>query len=302
MNISVKHKAMKGQAYWNALVHRETSEYDEQMVDNLLNDFFPQTCKSILDVGCGTGKTILKYKHKLKAETAVGIDYDTKVIEQMKADYNIEGVQWRVADVCNLGNCNEKYDLTFLLNVIHEVYSFYGRPGGDLNSPINHQLGLEYVVRVITNLARITNQGGGIVITDDVLCSQDVELKIRVKTNGLMAAVKYFLLNYPSRIINADFRENGILCINSRDFCVLLTQYNKIKTENWDRWNVECSETHQYMTLEEYGQMFSKLGFIIHAIVGTPDCAYREWCSDFEILDGLSDFPEKRITLLGVKS
>lgn len=306
MEISAKHKELKDQSYWNNLSNRETGKYSQQMIDILLNDFFHQTCNSILYVGCGTDDSIIKYKSKLKAKNAVCIDYDTKIIEQMRSK-KIGTVQWQVADIFNLENWSEKYDLIFLCDMLHEVYSFYGRPEKDLNLPINHlsinhQLGLEYVTKAISNLACLINQGGGIIITDNILCKQTVMLKIRMKREEVIKSIKYFLQNYHTRIINADIKENNILYINSIDFSVLLTQYNKIKIEDWNRWNIERLETHQYMNIDEYEHMFSNLGFITHAIIGTPNGAYKEWCSDFEILDGLSDFPEKRITLLAIKS
>jgi hypothetical protein len=74
-----------------------------------------------------------------------------------------------------------------------------------------------------------------------------------------------------------------------------------VKTENWSRFAVERFEIHQYMTLAEYQALFGRLGFVVHAEIGTPRDAQTEWRADFELLDGLAQLPEKRITLLAIK-
>ncbi len=300
MDVSSTHQDLKTEAYWKTLVSRETSEYRERAMDEMLGQYFTRDCSSTLEVGCGTSEVSLKYKELLQAEKAVCIDYDEKIIEWMKSS-GIEGLEWRVADIFNLDDWHEKFDMILLLDMVHEVYSFYGRQADNAESLIDHERGLDYVTRALTNLVGITSEGGGMIVADDLVCLQDVEVRIQIKTQAASEAILYFLENYPSKLLDAEVAPDGMLRINSRDFCILLTQYNKIKRKDWDRWNVERLERHQYMTVEEYKQLFAGLGCDMHMMTGTPEGAYSEWASDFEILDGLDDFPDKRVTLLAVK-
>jgi hypothetical protein len=51
------------------------------------------------------------------------------------------------------------------------------------------------------------------------------------------------------------------------------------------------------MTLNQYQKMFEKLGLRCLYEIGTPRDTLAEWQSDFDLLDGLKKFPDKRITL-----
>lgn len=300
MDISASHKQLKIENYWDDLVHGTTGQYKENAIDRLLAEHFPPLCTSILDIGCGTCDLIIKYGNQLNANRLFCADYDENIINQMKLSYPDARINWHVADIFQLENWSERFELVFLLDMLHEIYSFYGRHDRNLNQPIDHQLGQKYVKDAICNIASITKSGGAVVITDNVLCPENIDLKVQIKNPDALNAINYLFKHYPTRQFDVLINDD-ILSIKSHDFCVLLTQYNKIKQEQWERWNVERFETHQYMTLEEYEKMFAELDFIVHAIVGTPKVAYDEWSTDFKILDGLSEIPDKRITLLALK-
>ena len=55
------------------------------------------------------------------------------------------------------------------------------------------------------------------------------------------------------------------------------------------------------MTERQYRETFAELGFKTQMIVETPSYVKEEWNRDFEIIEGLKDFPPKRVTLLAVK-
>lgn len=299
--IATRHKSSKKNSYWENLVQGNTASYKEKMMDYLLNLHGPLTVKKILDIGCGTCELIFKYQDCYPASHATCIDYDSKVIEQLQRKYSRHNVHWMVQDVFQLNMIEQKFDLIFLLDMIHEVYSFYGRPTGDVNTPINHMKGVEVVKKLLMNVASVTQQGGGIIITDNILCEEDVTIKIKLKNSDTIKAIDYFLKNYRTKKLNAEFITNDIMTIGSHDFCVLLTQYNKIKQNNWDRWNVERLETHQYFTLTQFERFFINEGFALYPVIGTPQDAKQEWAEDFDILEGLTSMPEKRITLLAIK-
>ena len=302
MDISEEHKKSKKGDYWGDLSIGSTTQYKTQKIEELIRRYFPPKCISILDIGSGGNcDHILRYRDQLGAERIACLDYDEKIIEQMKRQFPNEGIQWHVADIFGLQGFRERFDLVFLLDVLHEVYSFHGRSLRDPNEPIDSRRGLEYIVKAMENISGIVNPGGGIIITDNILPGENQPVKLRIKNTPSLDAVDYFLRNYPSRRFEGVSRESDLITIRAQDLSVLLTQYNKIKKEDLDRWRVERLEQHQYMTQKQYEEMFSRLGFKTHMIIETPDYVKEEQNQDFEIINGLTDFPKKRVTLLAIK-
>ena len=301
MDIAQDHKERKRSGYWANLVEGETGLYKAEAIDELVSGVFPAHCGSILDIGCGTSGIALALRRRLGAGRVVFMDYDAAVIERLRGESTDPTIEWVVNDIFAVGEWSERFDLILLLDMIHEVYSFYGRPVRDMTIPIDHVRGQGAVRTALAQVATLVNPGGGVIITDNVLCRQAVPLVVRLRTPAVVRAVRRFLDEYPSRRMAIEWHDEATIGIGSHDFCILLTQYNKIKSGQEDRWNVEKFEIHQYMTEDELRSMFEALGFDLHCIIGTPPGARAEWEEDFAVLDGLSAIPEKRVTLLAVK-
>lgn len=302
IDISEKHKGSKREDYWNDLSVGSTTAYKTLKIEELIRNFFPKKCDSILDIGSGGNcDHVLKYRKLLQAKRIACLDYDGKIINQMRQRFPNEGIEWHVADIFELPRFEKGFDLIFLLDMLHEVYSFYGRPNRNMNEPINYEKGLEHVVTAMENISEIVNPRGGIVITDAILPSENTPVTFRTRSHEITDTIDYFFKNYPSRNFGEILRNGNFIAINQQDFSVLLTQYNKIKKKDWGRWNIERLEQHQYMTKEQYEEVFSRLGFKTHMIIETPAYVLKEWKQDFEIVGGATDFPPRRVTLLAVK-
>lgn len=301
-NLAETHQAAKGSFYWNNLTAGTTGQYKEAVIEGLISEHLSSPIARILDIGCGTAEIAFRFRAHFGARDLVCMDYDSSVLKQLEAKFGSDGVTWLCHDVFQLKDLEKgKFDLILLLDMVHEVYSFYGRPDKKLEQPVDHSLGLNFVRELLDNVVSICSVGGGIVITDNVLCEEDHAIKVRVRNSAAIHAVRYFLSNYPTKKIEHRWDFDDQLTINSRDFCTLLTQYNKVKNENWDRWNVEKMEIHQYLTQSEYISEFSKRNFKTHIVVGTPDDAKQEWQNDFEVLEGLSSIPAKRVSLIAIR-
>lgn len=300
-DIASEHKDVKTDAYWENLVGGGTAAYKEQIIDDLLRAHGPARIDSMIDIGCGTCELIFHYQAAFGAKSLVCMDYDAGVIGLLKEKYPDQVVEWVVADVFELGKSGRRFDLVFLLDMIHEVYSFYGRSDRDVSQPVDHALGLKAVRSLLDNVAEATRPGGGVIITDNVLCEEDKDVVVKLRSPRVVETVRYFLEHYPTRRIEARFQAPDEIVMNSRDFCILLTQYNKIKAENWARWSIEKMEIHQYFSLSEYRDEFARRGFTLHAVVETPPDALAEWSEDFAMIEGLPALPLKRITLLAKK-
>lgn len=305
MELSQDHKSRKKSAYWDNLVGGETGHYKALVIEKLIATHLPSKVDAILDVGCGTSEIFLHYGRALAAKKMVGMDYDAAVVAAAAEQFPMVGsttVDWRVADIFEIGNWTDRFDLVFLLDMLHEVYSFYGRPNRDVGEPVNHELGLKKALDALTNVAGLVRPGGGIVITDNVIAEGTSLVHVRMRTPKVTAVVRRFLSEYPTRHIAGIWVSDEVLQLPIADFCILLTQYNKLKAADQGRWNVEKLEIHQYMTLSEYRAFFEELNFTLFSEVGTPASALTEWQDDFEVLKGLPALPDKRITLLAVKN
>lgn len=300
-DISTVHQDSKTENYWNNLTQGGTGAYKERKIDELIRQFGPTTVKSMIDIGCGTCELLFKYQSQFKADSIVCMDYDSKVIDFLKARYPDQKVEWLVQDIFTLASTKRRFDMIFLLDMIHEVYSFYGRPNRDISNEVSHEMGVNAVDAALDNICAVTMPGGGIVISDNVLSEESKPVQVKIKNSNALESVNFFLANYPTKKIRADFLEEDVIEINSRDLCILLTQYNKIKAKNWDRWNVEKMEIHQYLSDSEFRQKFDQRGFDLHSLVETPADAAEEWNADFEMVNGLTSLPPKRITLIAIK-
>lgn len=302
MELTEAHKSRKQDAYWENLVQGETARYKARELDALIAAHCPPAVDGLLDIGCGTSDIALHYLDALRGRRLVGLDYDPAVVEAAAARHTDPRVEWRTADVFELASSADRFDLVFILDMLHEVYSFYGRPNRDVSEPVDHALGLDAARRALAQIAAVVAPGGAIAITDNVLCPDDVPVSVRVRNPAARQAVLDFLREYPARRIVHSWRDDDVLQLGSHDFCILLTQYNKLKRGDLARWNVEKLEIHQYMTLAEYQSCFAGLGLALNATVGTPADAVAEWQDDFMVEDGMPDLPHKRITLLAVRA
>lgn len=302
MELTQTHKSRKRDAYWQNLVQGETARYKARALDALIAAHAPSRVDGLLDIGCGTSEIALHYLDTLGGRRMVGLDYDAAVVEAAARRHDDPRLEWRQADIFELSGSGDRFDLVFMLDMLHEVYSFCGRPNRNVAEPIDHGLGQDAARRALAQVAAVVAPGGGIVITDNVLCPDDVPVAVQVLNPSARQAVETFLDEYPARRIAHRWDGPDLLELRSHDLCILLTQYNKLKPADRTRWNVEKLEIHQYMTVEEYRQCFGGLGFVLHASVGTPPDAGAEWNADFRMLSGLPALPDKRITLLAVKA
>lgn len=298
-----EHKQLKQPDYWSDLTSGTTSQYKEQVIERLLANHFSRRCDGLVDIGAGTCDALLRYREKLSANLVAIIEYDEKILNQMQVRYPQTFIRWIHADILQIAGMGlaPEFDLVFLMDMLHEVYSFYGRPDRNLGTQVDHALGLVHVRQALENVLSIMRPQCGIVISDNVLCPENHEVRVRLRRPAVLDAVRYFFIHYATKRIPHAFPEEDVMTLSARDFCILLTQYNKIKENNWMRWNVERHEIHQYMTLAEYRQTFADLGCDLHAVIGTPDATVAEWHEDFDVLDGLERIPEKRITLLAMR-
>jgi len=294
-----EHKDRKRVEYWEDLVGGGTAAYKLATLEELFDQYPPAPGGDVLDVGCGTSSASAMFRRLVPDAREVRCDYDAKIVDEAAAANTDPAVEFRVADIFDLEAWTDEFSLVLFLDMLHEVYSFVGR-GPDAAAPIDHERGLDAVRRALASVGRLVRPGGAIAITDNILCPANDRVQVRVKP-PVIDAVRRFLAEYPSRRMDVSWTDD-VLTIDAHDLCILLTQYNKVKKGDEARWAVEQLEIHQYMTEREYRDAFASLGFEMHCVIGTPKDAHDEWNEDFEMVSGLPTLPEKRVTLVAVKT
>lgn len=299
MDASQTHQSLKQKRYWETLTTRETHGYREVVLNRLLAEAFPTGCRTILEIGAGTDILIQRIGNTLGATELHCADYDASKVEEMQASH--PSIHWRQLDALTIDSFQPAPDLILLMDMAHEVYSFHGRPNKDPQAKVSHSLGIASIKTMIGNLSAILAPGGAIAITDNVLCEENGNVIVRCRNAAARTAIELFFKDYQTKEIDGRFLDAQCFTIKARDLCILLTQYNKIKTKDWERWAIERMEIHQYLSLEEFRSLFKEFGLFLTAEVGTPEGAWQEWNEDFEVLEGLDALPPKRISLLARK-
>ena len=191
--ISGVHQSAKKDSYWENLTDGNTSQYKESSMNQLLNEFAKFPVKQILDIGCGTCELAFQYKDRFKADTVTCLDYDQKVIERLKTQYGAHSANWLCADVFQIKKSNlEKFDLILLLDVVHEIYSFYGRKNKSLTESVEHEMGQRFVRELLDNVTSLVQKNGMIIITDNILCEYDDIVTVKLKNEAAKESVLYF--------------------------------------------------------------------------------------------------------------
>jgi len=101
---------------WNAEGYQAQFEYVWRYGEDLKLQLNPQAGEHILDLGCGTGQ--LTAQIAASGATVVGIDSDSKMVQQ--ASINYPDIAFRVADAANF-QLAEPVDAVFSNAVLHWV-------------------------------------------------------------------------------------------------------------------------------------------------------------------------------------
>lgn len=195
---------------------------------------------------------------------------------------------------------DDRFDLVTLGGVLQNVYSERGRTCGRTGE-LDRRAGLEAVRAVVTAVSRCVVPGGGILITDDVLCEEAVPVVVRARSRAALEAVRVVADEYTAREIEVRLDSPTTFVVNSRDLCVILSHYEAVKNGRLEEWRSRRHAARQYMTASEYRRALAQRGFVTTAVQGTPGAQQAAEERDFEILAGLPTFPARRIALLATR-
>ena len=135
MDIADSHKENKKASYWDDLTGGTTSQYKEKVMEALIREHYSISGGKLLDVGCGTCETILKYSGIFGARSLTCLDYGRKVLEKMKLKLPGGGIIGKVADVFEIGGWAERFDLVFSWICFMKFILFTAGGAGTFKAP-----------------------------------------------------------------------------------------------------------------------------------------------------------------------
>jgi SAM-dependent methyltransferase len=295
-----EHMRRKRDAYWTDLVGGVTGRYKTEQVQRLMEGRTLPAGSSVIDVGAGTSDLSKMVAEYGGVEKIVCLDYDDAIVQDGRAAETDPRVEWRTGDARDLDAYGTDVGAVGFFDILHEVYSFVGRSAE--TGAVDHATGRAAVEEILQAAATALTPGGVILITDDLLPEAPGLVRVRTRTPAIAELLHRIAREYPSRPLEIAWEDDGrTFAIPARTLITLLTQYNKPKKGDEARWAVEQMEVHEYMKVSEYESFFGALGLTVRTDVGTPPEAGAEWAEDFEILEGLDDFPSKRVAVLAAK-
>jgi len=294
-----EHMRRKRDAYWSDLVGGVTGRYKtEQVIRQLAGRRLPAD-SAVVDVGAGTSDLAKMVAEIGGASRIICVDYDETIVRNGASAESDPRVEWRAADARELGGWSDRVGAVTFFDILHELYSFVGRAGGE--AAVDHQLGRAAVEEALSAAASLLAPGGVLIITDDVLPEEETAVRVACRRPDIVAVVRRIEREYRSRTLEIRWLDEQVFEIPARTFITLLTHYNKPKAGNEARWAVEQMEVHEYMAVSEYDAFLRRINLTPSIAVGTPAEALAEWQEDFQLLAGLEAFPFKRVSVVASK-
>jgi SAM-dependent methyltransferase len=252
----------------------------------------------LLELGCGEGQvigTLLDAHFRLCAnQTSVGVDYNAQSLAQCRRDYPglrcIEGDFMDSDLLAGLG----KFELVFLINALHEVFSDSFSPElGEIDFPAAKQR----VEKALVGAVACLESGGLLVLFDGLEPPGDPDqiLRIRFRDYQKRQEFQNFVEQYhPLRIT---YREvEGPLCIelSQRDFTRYITKSIFLGKRLWE---TERLQSYQYFTEEEYRAAFARQDLEIFEL-RTLTMNDEKWAYRVEIDIPGFKFPDEHVLIL----
>ncbi|MBU4304056.1 MAG: NAD(P)H-hydrate dehydratase [Candidatus Omnitrophica bacterium] len=260
---------------------------------------------NVASIGCAQAFDLLVLKKEFPDEpniTYMGMDTNPDIIDEAK---QVAGdVHFTVQDIVegDLSDFYGRFDVIMAVNILHEVYSFYGRHRrGDSKEKIDHELGIFYVKKALENIKKLLTPGGNLILYDGAEVSaheREEEITIRFKNKSTRRKFYRFAREFLPKQIRYKKAFGGLwnnkVTLTRQDFLRFVCEYLYVDE---DRWDIEREESWQYFSIEEYVQVLYELGFTVSVDNFTPARQVERWEKDTEIITKGVGFPKIALCL-----
>ncbi|MBU0633683.1 MAG: NAD(P)H-hydrate dehydratase [Candidatus Omnitrophica bacterium] len=254
---------------------------------------------SVLSIGCGQAIDLNVLKEEFPDEPNieyVGLDINPDIIDEAK---QVAGdIHYIVRDLIegNFNDLEERFDVVMVVNVLHEVFSYYGRPNRDPKERIDPELGEHYVEKALKNIKKLLKPQGRLLLYDGAELSadeRDETVTMRFRNKDTRKKFYQFAREFLPKEIkykNPFFGLNkSEATLSKQDFLRFVCEYLYV---GGPRWDIEREESWQYYSIEQYVNVLSGLGFTVNVDNFTPSRQIKRWNKDIEILTEDVDFPK----------
>jgi SAM-dependent methyltransferase len=248
----------------------------------------------IADYGSCEGDMLLEIKKQcpdLNLEL-YGFDYNKFLIDKGSQKHpDISFVQANIL-TSDLNEYQEKFDLVFTINTLHEIASF-----SNTDNPIKS--GEENVHTSIINILSTVKPDGLIVIYDGVEHDLDPEKEITVELANAESEQNLLKFKDEYTFFKPAITSLGSLkyTMNIRTFTVFITKYRFLESLVWE---FEREERYQYYTKQRWIDTLSGLGLSLMTILLLRP-RLSDWQNTLTILTPEVDFPFEHVFLMANK-
>lgn len=217
--------------------------------------------KRLVDVGSGGGVMLDLLEEKYPDKTVIGTDISTNVIETLLEKKEKEGHGWEVVKHNFVEGAfeGEKVDSILFSSILHEVFSYTETEKGRFQ--------IETVYQAIKYAFDSLNPGGRIIIRDGIKTSyHGGKDKGLLKVTFASREGLDFFENYAKDFKGLpDVTENRPTLLDEDTLSVVgdvnfMREFLYTYTWGNESYSHEVQEQFGYLTLEEYKELFEKLG------------------------------------------
>ena len=254
---------------------------------------------AVFSIGCGQDIELRVLKERFPDNpniTYMATDVNPDIIDEAKQAAS--GVHYSRRDIVggNLSDLAGRFDVVFVVNVGHEIFSVYGREDQDTSKPVDVELGKKYVRKTMENVKPLLKPHGrllwydGTEVADD---ERDEMISIRFKNKDTRKKFYRFAKEFLpkkirfKKILFGLFRNR--VKLSKQDFLRFVCEYLYVDDPRWD---VEREESWQYYSIKEAVKVLSELGFTVRVYNFTPSRQTKRWNQDIAILTRDVDFPK----------
>jgi len=267
-----------------------TNLIDQQLTD-LVDRHLEGDFKNLVDFG-HSGELLKDLRWKLGSEHCTVIHGNENALDQLRsADVSGPVDQWKVVDFYDLPSSDLDPDALIMANVLHEVYSLEGRAGNDTCFPINHELGMDCVRRVLGDAASILKSGGALLIATEVLGFDGGDVEILLKTDEARQAARSLDNIFMSRDLKIEWQGDDRVCLDADAASLFVSAFDVP-----DRVMVR-----PFFTIEDWRVALHDMGFDLRLMASAPEGADEHRQSGYEILSGAENIPATHMALVALK-
>lgn len=209
----------------------------------------------ILDVGSYNGAMLngiyTRLPESLRQQVQLyGFDLDNNMLSEGKQKY--PHIIFKHYDITQSPNLSQKYDLTILSNILHEVYSAHIG---------NHKTGTKAVQKALRNVTEMVGDNGYLILMDGIKPTNGRRLlKIDISNNGIKENLLEFAQSTYISPISCFLTNLGLIEITLEDLATFLSKAKYIHRGFWD---LESRQVYHYFTEEEFRMQMASVGLEI---------------------------------------